>query len=327
MLNAPMPQLSAKLPLRPDPSLRELTLPLPAAQRRFGETARIALAGPEGAPLLVLLGGISANRHPCVGPGGRRGWWADLAGPDGAADPIDHRILGIDFIADESGAAAPTPADQAAVIAAALDLIGARRAQAVIGASYGGMVALALAQEHPDRVERIVILSADAAPHPSATAARELQRRVVRLGLDSGRGEEALGIARGMAMLTYRCPDEFGARFEGGIPGEDPLGTSEPGAYLRARGEAFGAVMSPGRFLSLSASIDRHRSRPERIATPALLIGATSDLLVLPPQMEALHARLAGPAALHLLPSRYGHDMFLKEVGRFSPQIADFLRS
>lgn len=304
-----------------DPPQRELDLPLPGRLHHFARATRIALAGPDGAPLLVLLGGISANRHPIVRADGSPGWWGGLA----AADPARWQILGIDFIADESGAAAPTTADQADVVAAALDLIGAAGIHALIGASYGGMVALAFAEHHPGRAERLVVLCADAAPHPCATAIRELQRRVVQLGLDHDAGDEALGIARGMAMLTYRCPEEFKQRFRGGITRADPLSRSEPGAYLRARGEAFRAVMSPGRFLSLSASIDRHRVDPARIATPALLIGATSDQLVLPDQMRALEERLAGPAELHLLPSLYGHDMFLKDADRVSALVEPFL--
>ena len=303
------------------PALVELELPLPSSLHRYAVSTRIAVAGPEGAPLLVLLGGISGNRHPSIRPDGRPGWWAGLT----AADPEAYRILGIDFVADETGVLAPSTAEQAEVASAALDLIGVRSAHAVIGASYGGMVALALAQHCPERVERIVVISAEAAPHPCATAIRELQRRVVQMGLDQGCGDEALGIARGMAMLTYRCPDEFKARFRGGIVREEALSRSEPGAYLRARGEAFRSVMSPQRFLSLSASIDRHRVDPGAIRTPALLIGATSDQLVLPGQMEALAADLAGPAALHMLPCHYGHDMFLKEADRVSDLIAPFL--
>jgi homoserine O-acetyltransferase len=184
------------------------------------------------------------------------------------------------------------------------------------------MVALALAQHHPERVKRVVAISAAASAHPAATALRELQRRVVALGMAKGAAAEALSIARGMAMLSYRTAEEFGQRFSGGLGGEEPLGRTEPGDYLRARGEAFQSVMSPGRFLSLSASIDRHRIDPAAIDTPCLLIGAQSDQLVPPDQMEALAAALGGRAALHILPSLYGHDMFLKDAA----QVADLVR-
>ena len=127
-------------------------------------------------------------------------------------------------------------------------------------------------------------------------------------------------------MLTYRTPDEFAGRFAGGIGQEDVLCCSEPGHYLRARGSAFRRVMTPERFLSLSASIDRHRVDPAAIPQPVLLIGAESDQLVPPAQLKALQGALAGPARLALLPSLYGHDMFLKEAAAVSALIRPFLQ-
>jgi homoserine O-acetyltransferase/O-succinyltransferase len=300
------------------PGVRDVTFPLPSELQRYGGQGRATLVGAPGAPVVAMLGGISGNRFPCLGPDGEAGWWHGLAGDGKLVDPARCRILGLDFIADESGACAPTPLDQARALIVAMEVLAIDKMQVLVGASYGGMVTLALAEAFPERVERIVIISADAAPHPTSTASRELQRRVVRFGVEQGRGREALAIARGMAMLTYRSPEEFAERFEGGIDGEDPLTPSDPGGYLAARGEAYRAVMSPGRFLSLSASIDRHRCDPARITTPATLIGALSDQLVPPGQMRALAQRLAGPAQLHLLACRFGHDMFLKEAGKLA---------
>jgi homoserine O-acetyltransferase len=126
-------------------------------------------------------------------------------------------------------------------------------------------------------------------------------------------------------MLTYRTPEEFGERFEGGIADASALGCSEPGAYLRARGQAFVSVMSPGRFLSLSASIDRHNVDASKIITPCLLIGAESDQLIFSGQLRQLAERLGPLAELHLLDSLYGHDMFLKEAERVGRLIEPFL--
>lgn len=306
-----------------EPLGEDIEVALPAAQRRFGATARATVTGPGEAPLVIVLGGISANRFVC----GSRTWWPGMIGADGAIDPLRHRVLGFDFVADEAGEAAPSTKDQAAVLCAALDLIGVDQVHAIVGASYGGMVALSFAQHFPDRVGRIAVISAGASAHPAATALRELQRRVVALGITQGAEAEALSIARGMAMLSYRTSEEFGQRFTGGLPGEEPLGRTEPGDYLRARGEAFQSVMSPGRFLSLSASIDRHQVDPEAIKAPCLLIGAESDQLVPPTQMEALAAALAGPAALRILPSLFGHDMFLKDAAHVASLVRPFLES
>jgi homoserine O-acetyltransferase len=149
----------------------------------------------------------------------------------------------------------------------------------------------------------------------------------VALGLAAGQGEEALEIARGMAMMTYRTSEEFAQRFPGGIEDRCPLTTSEPGGYLRARGRHFLSVMSPQRFLSLSASIDRHRVDPARITCPLLVVGADSDQLVRPDQLRSLAERTAGPAELHLRSSLYGHDMFLKEAEALGTVVGPFIEA
>jgi homoserine O-acetyltransferase/O-succinyltransferase len=308
-----------------EPIFLDVEVPLPPSLTHLGEATRATASGNPDGPTIVVLGGISGNRFVAHSADGAPGWWPGLVGPGRAVDPARHLVVGLDFAADAEGRAAPSTADQAQVLLAALERLGRASADVVIGASYGGMVALALAEAAPERVGRLVVISAGSEPHPTATANRELQRRVVALGLESGKGDEALAIARGMAMLTYRTPEEFAERFEGGIDACCPQTASEPGAYLRARGVAFRAVMSPERFLSLSASIDRHRVDPARISCPVLLIGADSDQLVPAVQMRALADRLAGPAELHSLPCLYGHDMFLKEAEAVGRVVAPFL--
>lgn len=308
--------------LRNDTLWRDVEAPLPPALHRFGTTARARIGGLEDGPLTVLLGGISADRF--VADDGRNGpgWWADLAGAGKPIEPAERCILGFDFVACPDGRATPSSDEQAEALAAILGAFG--RPATIIGASYGGMVGLALAARRPELVERLVVISAPHEPHAAATAARELQRRIVALGREAGQGEAGLAIARGLAMLTYRTREEFGARFDGGIAADDPLTVSAPGQYLRARGEAYSAVISPGRFQSLSASIDRHRVDPARVRMPTLVIGAASDQLVPPAQLEALAAALPD-GRLHLLDSLYGHDMFLKEATQVGALIADFL--
>lgn len=300
-------------------------VPLPTELQMFGSGVQASALGDPALPPVVAIGGISADCFPAVRADGSNGWWSGLVGDGRAIDPKHHYVLGLCFAADETGASAPTTAEQAQVLAIALDFIGIDRPASLVGASYGAMVSLALAQLEPHRVDRLVAISGSAEPHPQSTAARELQRRVVALGLQSGHGDEALAIARGMAMLTYRSPTEFRERFTGGINTPAALCCSEPGNYLRARGEAFTATMSPQRFLSLSASIDRHSVEPRRIDAPTLVIGATSDQLVFADDLKRLSQELSGPSELHLLDSLYGHDMFLKEAARVGEIVGPFL--
>ena len=281
---------------------------------------RACAIGPSAAPVVVVLGGISATPE-VVAPAGDETWWKGVVGRGCAVDPDRVRVVGIEFAADPSGGFAPSTGDQAACLCAALDALGIARADLVLGASYGGMVALALAAERPERVGRVAAISAPASPHPFASAQRELQRRVVALGLESGRGAEALSIARGLGMTCYRTAEEFGARFASGIEGSAPTDASPAGAYLRARGDGFDAVMSPGRFLSLSASIDRHRVDPRAIRVPVTVIGAAEDRLVPLEQLEDLAAALPD-ARFHAISSLYGHDAFLKEPRAIASLVA-----
>jgi homoserine O-acetyltransferase len=316
--------LEERCPAATEPRLALFDVPVPSDLRRYGTQVQASALGDPSNPPVLVLGGISANCFPATRPDGRLGWWPGLVGADCLIDPSEFYILGVDFAGDETGASAPTTEDQARVVAAALDVIGIARPVVVIGASYGAMVGLSLAEAEPERVDRLVVISAAAEPHPASTAARELQRRVVALGLQSGQGDEALAIARGLAMLTYRTPDEFGYRFSGGIEEECPTCVSEPGSYLGARGKAFRSVMSPGRFLSLSASIDRHRVDPAKVRAPCLIIGASSDQLVFPGDLRKLAEDLGG-AEVHILDTIFGHDMFLKESIRVGKIIEPFL--
>lgn len=302
---------------------RDIEVAIPPHLAHLGAHTLARLTGNPDGELIVALGGISANRFVATGEYRSMGWWPGLVGDGLAVDPKRHRILGLDFAADETGRTAPTTHEQADVLAAAIDAAGGGPAT-LIGASYGGMIALALAEARPELVAKLVIISAPAQPHPAATAIRELQRRVVALGIATGRPQEGQSIARGIAMTTYRTQEEFAGRFAGGIPDADPLSISEAGAYLKARGDVYREVMSPERFLSLSASIDRHDVDPARITCPALVLAASSDRLVPPEQSEALAAALPN-AELHILDCLWGHDMFLKDAQRLGALVGPFL--
>lgn len=272
----------------------------------------VLVTGPAGAPVVVVLGGISAGRDV-------RAWWPAVVGEGRPVDTHEFRVLGVDFLdggkrADGRPARSVTTQEQADRIAAALDALGIDRVHAFIGASYGGMVALAFAELHAARAEQLVVVSAPAEPHPMSTALRSLQRRVVELGLDTGRAREAMAIARGLAMTTYRSAEEFGTRFA-------PAGTRLPPgceelsveSYLRHHGEKFAAWMPPARFLALSLSADLHRVNPARCTTPALFVAARGDTIVPFEQMKFLHGHWAGPSRLVETQTHSGHDAFLAE--------------
>jgi homoserine O-acetyltransferase len=139
------------------------------------------LSGPPGAPVVAVLGGISANRHvTSTATSPEDGWWQLLVGSGAAVDTRRYRVLGIDWIVPRESV---TTHEQAEALVGVLDLLQIDCLDAIVGASYGGMVALAFAARYPGRVRRLVLVSAAHEPHPMATAHRVIQRRIIRLGL------------------------------------------------------------------------------------------------------------------------------------------------
>jgi homoserine O-acetyltransferase len=274
------------------------------------------ITGRADGPVILALGGISATRHVVQqSRDDAPGWWAGVFGRGYAIDPERYRVLSADFRdggVDAGGrpASTITTHDQAEAIVAILDDLGIERLDAAVGASYGGMVVLALAERFPDRVREAVVISAAHETHPYSTGLRAIQRRIVELGLATGRNEEGMILGRAIAMTTYRTAQEFGERFS---PAPDVNGDFEVERYLIRAGEKFAARMAPHRFLSLSLSADLHRVIPERITASTTVIAAEGDSLVPVELLEAMAARLPNLRAYHVLRTRCGHDAFLTE--------------
>ncbi|HWW33399.1 MAG TPA: homoserine O-succinyltransferase [Steroidobacteraceae bacterium] len=288
--------------------------------------ARIAwrLAGAANAPVVCALGGISADRRVCLTDDPRDGWWDETAGPDRALDTESFRILGFDYLAGRGessgprsdGAAADFPAissyDQAEALRRLLDYLGIRALAAIAGASYGGMVALAFGERHPERVARLIVIGAADRAHPLATAWRSVQRQAVRFALDCGRPAEGLQLARALGMATYRSAEEFAARFDAPAVRAGRRFVFPVEEYLFARGRDYAARYSAESYLALSESIDLHRVEADRIFVPTSVIAVREDQLVPLADARALAARLPR-GRVHEISSIYGHDAFLKE--------------
>jgi homoserine O-acetyltransferase len=303
----------------------ELEAPLPLHLGGQLDHVRVAwrLVGDPDAPVIAALGGISAGRC-VVDTGTEKGWWSEIIGPGGALDSSRYRILGIDFLGGSGDSTGPRPGqsdfpsiasqDQAEVLRRVVEHLRLGSLAAIVGASYGGMVALAFAERWPDLVQRIVVISAAHRPHPMATAWRSVQRAVVRFAVKNGQGAEGLRLARALAMATYRSHAEFERRFCGPTQRVDGCFQFPVESYLLARGDAYAAAYIPEAFVCLSESIDLHQIEPANIRVPTWLVAVAEDQLVPLADMRALAQDLGGPSQLIELSSLYGHDAFLKET-------------
>ena len=116
------------------------------------------LYGNNHGPIYVVLGGISSSRRICDDSSGEKGWWNDFVGPGKTLDTRYCRVLGVDFLGSGDSTQpqlltewAITPADQAHFLESAWRQLQQQttlpeQVDGLIGASYGGMVALHWAQ-------------------------------------------------------------------------------------------------------------------------------------------------------------------------------------
>lgn len=330
--------MSSTVTLSPGAGVCHLPVRFPLARGAVlaGGVLAYERIGPVDAPVVVVLGGISAGRHCCAHEGApARGWWEGLVGDGCAIDTRLVQVLSFDWLGGVGGSTAPGEGeevpfvgteDQARALVHLLDELRIDRVRAVVGSSYGGMVALQCGVLAAGRFERLAVIAASAASHPMASASRAVQRALVELGLRTGRGREALELARALAMTTYRTPEELGERFTG-APVFDGQGVRLPvHDWLAAHGARFAARWTPERFLCLNRSIDAHVVDPAAVRVPVALLGFDGDQLVPAAQIRDLARALPHLLVHHERRSRFGHDAFLKEPAVVAAFLREVLR-
>jgi homoserine O-acetyltransferase len=323
-------RIRAERAARPDVQQGELNLPAAFVLESGAvlENAKIAwrCVGPADAPLIVVLGGISAHRRVFGGDG--RGWWEAQCGPGKALDTDRFRLLGIDWLGGcddstgprhqaQNGADAAFPdistGDQARALLLLLNRLGVRRMHLLVGASYGGNVAQQLAALLGDRLRRLVLLSAAHRPAQFGLALRHVQRAILDLGTDSA---EALALARSLAVLGYRTPESLEQRFGAESDRGDALDVNTRNGvvgWIDHHGEKFVRRFDAEAYRCLGRSLDAHEVDPAAISATTTLFAVREDLTVPVTLLREYAARANGRCELVEIDSVYGHDAFLKE--------------
>lgn len=290
-----------------------------------GFGVRYSRIGRPDDPVVLVQGGISAT--PRVTSDGDAaaptGWWESIVGPGRAIDTNRNQVISLEYLDGvvDSEEHLVSSLDQARLTRDLLDALGIEHVHGFVGCSYGGMVALRFAAAFGARLGRLVVISAPARSHPTATAWRVLQRRILELGERAGLPSEGIAIARGLGLVSYRSPEEFESRFPGPAVVDDGSARFAVGDYLEARGADFAERFSTRTYRALSRAIDLHRVDPRAIETPSLIVGSRTDQLVPVAQVEELAAAIGGYSRCVILDSPYGHDAFLKETDALTPHL------
>ena len=169
-------------------------------------------------PAVLVAGGISAHRHVGEQRSVPRGGLVGSAGrrrPRAGSDPAPAASRSTGWAATAALDAVIDPADQADAIAAVLDALRHRtprtHSSAVPTARWS---ACSSPRGTPTRLGQLVAISGAHRAHPFSSAWRALQRRAVALGALQCDESHGLALARQLAILSYRTPEEFAERFD-----------------------------------------------------------------------------------------------------------------
>lgn len=321
--------------------------------------------------VLLLFTGLSPSAHAASSPADPTpGWWEEMLGPGKPLDSQRFFVICINSLGSCFGSTGPsslnpetgkpytlsfptlTVEDIAAAAHAALVALGIRRVHVVVGASLGGMSALAYALLFPGAAEVLVSLSSATHSEPFAIAVRSLQRELIRSdgawqggNYPSGDGPRAgMRLARKLGMMSYRSASEWLERFgreRADSAEHEPFGLEfEVESYLESRARAFVGGFDANSYLYLSRAMDlfdaaEHGGTVAKAfkrlkLQKALVVGVETDILFPLHQQRALAEGFehAGIETQYLsLPSKQGHDSFLVDMDRFRPAVGDFLAS
>lgn len=307
---------------------------------------------------------LTGSSHVARGTSNEDGWWDGLVGPGRTIDTNRYFVVSINMLGGCYGSTGPaslaadgkpwgsrfpfvTIRDSVRAEALLADQLGVPVWHSVLGGSMGGARALEWAVTYPERVKRCGVIACTAASTAEQIAFGQAQVQAIRLdprfaGGDyygSAGPEDGLGLARRIALITYRSETEFGHRFGRAAQGiEEPFGSVLPSqrgryqveSYLDHQAEKLVRRFDANSYIILTEALMSHdvaRDRGSlrdalRNASAEFFIGAVdSDRLYWPGQSFELAAALPGEVAVHTITSPSGHDAFLTEIQQLEPAL------
>jgi homoserine O-acetyltransferase len=320
---------------------------------------------------ILLFTGLSPSAHAASSvENPTSGWWEDMIGPGLPLNTNDFYVICINSLGSCFGSTGPasvnpetdelyrlafpvlTLEDVARGGYEVVRHLGIEKVHTVIGASMGGMTALAYVAQHPEGADRLITISSASRALPFSIAIRSLQREMIRRDPKWMDGNYYLDdppisgqrLARKLGMISYRSPKEWERRFARErivfekATGDQFAGDFSVESYLEAQAVKFSGQFDANCYLYLSRASDifdvaEHGGSVEaglaRIdAERVLVIGVATDLLFPLHQQEEIAAGLRQSSAqveFLELPSIQGHDSFLVDMDRFRPPVTNFL--
>ncbi|MGZ3196830.1 MAG: homoserine O-acetyltransferase MetX, partial [Croceibacterium sp.] len=267
-------------------------LPLDSGQRL--ERVRVAYEtygelSEDKANAILIFHALSGDQHVAsVHPiTGKPGWWDRMVGPGKPIDTSRYHVICANVVGGCMGSTGPasddpdgkpwgmrfpviTIRDMVRAQVALLDALGIGKLHAVVGGSMGGMLALSLAANFPDRAKRVLAIATTARHSAQNIAFHEVGRQAVMAdpnwqGGDyygSGKGpEKGLAVARMAAHITYLSEagltDKFGRRLQDRAAKSFGFDADfQVESYLRHQGIAFSDRFDANAYLYITRAMD-----------------------------------------------------------------------
>lgn len=352
-----------------------LRLPAAVPLEAGGELAGVRLAyetwgelAPDASNAVLVLHALTGDSH-VAGPAEpghpSSGWWDGLVGPGRALDTDRWFVVAPNALGGCQGSTGPadpapdgrawgsrfpvvTVRDTVRAEVALADALGVRSWAAVLGGSFGGMRALEWAVSQPHRVSSALLLGCCAGASAEQIAWTSAQVQAIESDPDWRGGDyhdspdgagphTGLGIARRIAQITYRSPEELEMRFGSQHQnGEHPWhgGRYAIQSYLDHHAEKLVRRFDAASYALLARAMSGHDIGRGRggyeaalrgIRARTVVAGIDSDRLFPLEQQRQLASGIAGAGQARTITSPHGHDGFLIETGQVGKLVRELL--
>lgn len=290
------------------------------------------------------------------------GWWDPLIGPGKPVDTERHFVVCSNILGGCYGTTGPsslnpatgqpyrlsfpryTMRDVVEVQKVLMEALGIASFKCVLGGSMGGMQVLEWAAMYPERVRSIIPIAIGARHSAWAIGLNEVARRSIMSDPVWQNGnyalehqpETGLGLARAIAMLSYRSFESLETKF-----GRERVNNAREltevsfkiESYLAYQGVKLVKRFDANTYLYITRAMDDHDISEGRGKTsevlrnmkmPALVMGINSDVLY--PEAEQKELMEYLPNAQYVrIHSPHGHDAFLIEFPQVAVRVRKFL--
>ncbi|MCU0238612.1 MAG: alpha/beta fold hydrolase, partial [Pyrinomonadaceae bacterium] len=209
-----------------------------------------------------------------------------------------------------------------------MEYLGIKKFAAVIGGSVGGMLALQFAADYPELSDKIISIAATPLS-AMGLALNHLQRQAINLN--------HIGLARQIAMLSYKSPRQFDSRFarkpnrNGENPNEKHENRFDIAGYLDYQGEIFNKRFEIESYQLITKAMDLFDLTDEQIqqiTAKVSLVGISSDWLFPANNVKNLAERFKQnnvQTDYFEIVSDDGHDAFLSDIAETSRVLREIL--